>query len=217
MQALARLLGTDGFMPHGHCYLWQPALVWLHAASDGLIFLAYVSIPVTLAWFVRRRADLPFHWMFAAFGLFIVACGLTHAMEIWTLWVPLYWLSGTVKAVTAAVSVATAILMVRLVPQALRLPSPAALQRETAKRDRAEIRFRGVMEAAPDALVISGADGRIAMVNRQTEILFGYSRDELIGQPVEILVPPRLRQAHPVHRAAYMRQPGVRPLRAGME
>lgn len=217
MQALARMFGTGGFMPHGHCYLWQPALLWLHAASDGLIFLAYISIPITLAWFVRRRPDLPFQWTFVTFGLFILACGLTHAMEVWTLWVPLYWLSGTVKAVTAAVSIVTAILLVRLAPHAVRLPSHASMQREMSERSRAEQRFRGLMEGAPDALVITGPDGRIAMVNRQAEILFGYTREEMLGQLVEMLVPPRLRGIHPVHRATYMRQPGVRPMGIGME
>ena len=90
MDWLHRLFSSDGFMPHGHCYLWRPEVLWLHVLSDGLIFLAYVTIPITLVYFIRKRKDLPFDWMFFCFGVFIVACGTTHAMEIWTLWTPVY-------------------------------------------------------------------------------------------------------------------------------
>src|SRR5260221_8577412 len=123
------LFSADGFMPHGHCYLWRPGVLWLHILSDALITLAYFSIPFTLVYFVRRRKDLEFHWMFLCFAVFIVACGTTHLMEIWVIWHPTYWLSGAVKAITALVSVPTAILLLKLVPQALVLPSPAALQK----------------------------------------------------------------------------------------
>lgn len=124
------------FMPHGHCYLWKPELVWLHAVSDALIFLSYALIPVVLVYFVRKRKDLPFSWIFLAFGLFIVSCGVTHLMEIRTIWVPDYWISGLVKAVTAASSIITAICLIKLMPQALALPSPEQLK--VANRELAE-------------------------------------------------------------------------------
>ncbi|MEI9898536.1 MAG: hypothetical protein WDN28_32950 [Chthoniobacter sp.] len=128
-------------MPHGHCYLWTPGVVWLHVVSDGLIALAYYSIPITLAWFVRRRKDIDFRWMFVCFAVFILACGTTHLMEIWNVWHGSYWLSGTIKALTAAASVPTAILLTRLMPQALALPSPAALAQVNAALEE-EIRTR---------------------------------------------------------------------------
>lgn len=124
---------TDNLLPHGFCYAWDPRLVRLHLVSDVLIGLAYLAIPVALVHFIRRRTDLPFHWMFLLFGLFIVACGTTHWMEVWTLWNPNYWLAGGVKAVTAAASVPTAILLFLLIPKAMALPSIAQL--EAAKRD----------------------------------------------------------------------------------
>ncbi|MEJ1931938.1 ATP-binding protein, partial [Nostoc sp. NIES-2111] len=96
---------------------------------DGLIALAYYSIPATLFYFVRKRQDLPFYWMFLLFSGFIVACGTTHIMEIWTLWYPTYWTSGFLKAATALISVFTALALIPLVPQALVLPSPAQLER----------------------------------------------------------------------------------------
>ena len=128
-ELLKGLFSSDGFMPHGHCYLWNPELVWLHVVSDCLTALAYTSIPFTLVYLARKRKDIPFNWVFLCFGIFIIACGATHAMEIWTLWTPTYWLSGIIKAITAAASVTTAALLIRLVPQALALPTAEQLRR----------------------------------------------------------------------------------------
>jgi hypothetical protein len=97
---LSALLSTGLFMPQGHCYLWMPELVWLHVITDGLIAVAYYAMPLTLAFFVHRRNDLPFSWMFLLFGAFIIACGTTHIMAVWTLWHPTYWLAGGVKAIS---------------------------------------------------------------------------------------------------------------------
>ena len=88
-------------MPHGHCYLWQPGLVWLHVVSDVSHRLSYVAISLTLAYLVYRVRDLPFQWMYLAFGVFIVSCGFTHFMDVWTVWQPLYWLAGFIKVITA--------------------------------------------------------------------------------------------------------------------
>lgn len=138
MKFLDSLFLSIDFMPHGYCYLWKPGLIWLHAVSDSLIALAYFSIPVTLIYFIRKRRDLPFNWMFVSFGMFILACGTTHVMEVWTLWHGTYWLSGAIKAVTAMASVPTAILLVHLVPRALALPSTEAMKLEIAERERAQ-------------------------------------------------------------------------------
>lgn len=119
-----KLFSSHDLLPHGFCYQWKPALLWLHAISDTLIALAYFLIPVALIYFVRRRRDLPFSWMFVCFGVFIAACGATHLMEVWTLWVPAYWLSGGVKVITAIASVPTALFLIHLMPRALSLPSP---------------------------------------------------------------------------------------------
>jgi signal transduction histidine kinase len=129
---LERLFSTKDFMPHGMCYEWDPTVIWLHVVSDAMIALAYYSIPLTLVYFVRKRKDLAFDWMFVCFAVFIVACGTTHLMEILNIWHPTYWLSGVIKALTAIVSVATAILLIRLIPQALALPSPDQLRRSNA-------------------------------------------------------------------------------------
>src|SRR6267143_1964243 len=162
------LFSSDGFMPHGHCYLWNPGVVWLHLVSDALIVLAYYSIPMTLVYFVHKRKDLEFHWMFVCFAVFIVACGTTHLMEIWNIWRPYYWLSGGIKAITALASVPTAVLLVNLVPRALALSGPGALQaanqqlrKEVSEREKAEQKFKGLLESAPDGIVIVKQAGSV--------------------------------------------------------
>jgi signal transduction histidine kinase len=108
------------FLPHGYCYLWNRPLLYTHVISDLLIGLSYVAISLALAYFVyKSRKDIPFSAMFVAFGVFIIACGLTHFMEIWTLWRPDYWASGGLKAITAAASIATAAAMPFTIPSAI--------------------------------------------------------------------------------------------------
>ena len=143
---LMKLFSSD-FMSHGYCYLWRPEIIWLHAISDSIIALSYYVIPLTLVYFVRKRRDLPFHWMFLMFGIFIFSCGTTHLMEVWTLWHGTYRLAGVIKAITAVASVATAALFVRLVPEAVALPSPAQLRAANQDLER-EIQERRRVEQA---------------------------------------------------------------------
>lgn len=339
-------------MPHGYCYLWNPGLVWLHVISDSLIALAYFAIPVALFWFVRKRRDLGFSWMFVLFGVFIVSCGTTHLMEVWNLWHANYWLAGALKAITAVASVPTAILLFKLLPAALDLPNSsqwikanAALEtevrqrrdvelelrvneatyrfqaelidlthdaifvrdleskisywnrgavmlygwskeevrgqlshevlktrfpqplteiesqvyetgywegllvhtrkggaevivssrwalrcdlagnpvailesnRDVTQRKKEEEKFRNLLESAPDAMVIVDQEGKITLTNAQTERLFGYPREELLGQPVEILVPERFHGNHHGHRKGFYVAPRPRAMGAGLE
>jgi signal transduction histidine kinase/CheY-like chemotaxis protein len=121
-QAVTEMFSSRSYMPHAHCYLWQPNLIAIHGISDLLIGTSYLVISLTLAYLVyRAREHIPFHWMFLAFGLFIIACGMTHFMEVWTLWRPIYWLAGDVKVLAAMASVGTAIALPPLVPKILGL------------------------------------------------------------------------------------------------
>ncbi|MBV7536769.1 response regulator [Duganella sp. sic0402] len=138
----------ESFMPHGHCFLWIPSILWTSVISDALIALAYLTIPVSLVYFIRKRRDMPFDWMFIAFGVFILACGATHIADIWVVWHPDYVMSATLKAITAAASVVTAIAMVRLIPIALRIPSPAQLAAVNAELQKANDDLRAAMERA---------------------------------------------------------------------
>jgi PAS domain S-box-containing protein len=93
----------------------------------------------------------------------------------------------------------------------------SAAIRDITERKKAEDKFRGLLESAPDAMVIVGTDGHIVLVNAQTEKLFRYTRRELIGQPIELLVPVRYRPKHPSYRDGYINDPRPRPMGAGLE
>jgi len=196
----------ERMMPHGYCYAWQPSVLWLNVLSDAAIALAYFSIPITLTVFLRQRSDFPFSWVLSLFSMFILACGFTHSMGIWTVWNGDYGIHGLVKFVTAFVSVTTAVALVPVVPRALAFRSPAeyeaknlALQKQVVSRERAETRFRSFLESAPDATVIVDGVGNIKIVNAQAEKMFGYHRDELIGQPIKPLIPDQFEELHPTH------------------
>ena len=122
------LFDNQQFAPHGQCLLWQSNMLLLYAISDGAIAFAYFSIPLALAYFVAKRRDIAFRWVFVLFCVFILACGTTHVFDVWTLWNPDYGVAGLVKAFTAVSSVATAVMLWDLMPQALALPGPHQLQ-----------------------------------------------------------------------------------------
>lgn len=135
---LSRALLTTEFLPHLFCYLRNPRLIWTHVIADGLIGLAYFAISVTLAYLIQKgRRDIPFHWVFLAFGLFIIACGGTHFMEVVTIWVPVYVLSAVVKVFTALASVSTAVVLPFTVPRVLTLVQQAKSSQEATARLRA--------------------------------------------------------------------------------
>ncbi|MBA4189587.1 MAG: hypothetical protein C0467_16500 [Planctomycetaceae bacterium] len=114
---VAGLLDTTGFVPRAQCGSWTPRLIWLHIVSDLLIWLAYISIPLVLFAFARRK-ELPFPRVFRLFALFILACGFVHLIEAIIFFEPIYRISGVLKAFTAVVSLMT---VAALVPIARRL------------------------------------------------------------------------------------------------
>ncbi len=203
-------------MPHGHCYLWSPSLLWLHVICDALIVLSYFSIPLGLLYFLRKRSDLNFGSVIGCFALFIVACGTTHLLEIWNVWHSAYWLSGGVKAVTALASVSTAWWLIRLIPAAIALPSPArlreanaALKEEIATRENAEERIRqlnadlerreaeknaghfaAIVQSSFDAIIGKDLHGIVTSWNPGAERMFGFSAEEMVGHSITQIIPP---------------------------
>jgi len=151
---------AGGFLPHGFCYRWNPPLLLTHVASDVLIGASYVVISVALAVLVHRaRRDIPFSRLFVAFGLFIVACGMTHFMEVWTLWQPVYWLSGAVKVVTAVASVTTAAVLPAMVPRV-----------HATVRDATSARAREVAVAAAAARAAALEEQNAALAAQAAEL-----------------------------------------------
>ncbi len=147
MDFILNWLIPSQFMPHGHCYLWTPFLVWLYVISDSLIGISYYTIPVALLYFVRKRHDLQFNWVFIMFSLFIFACGTTHFISILTIWEPVYWLDAFVKSLTGIASGITAIMVWRLMPLALAVPSTTQLK-DTVTQLEHEVKQRITAEAS---------------------------------------------------------------------
>ena len=339
-------------MPHGFSYFWNAGLVRLNVISDSLIAVSYYTIAAVLFQFVRKRRDVPFAWMIALFGAITVASGTTHLTDVWDTWHTNFWTDGTIKAITAAASVSTAILAIVLLPRALEVPDvgdwlrtkarlehevrerreteldlrireaayreqaelldlthdaifvrsmnskitywnraaertygwsaeevrgrtthevlatrfPVAVQdiqdevitkglwegqlvhyhrggseiivssrwallrdasgnpqgflesnRDISQSVRAEKKFRDLLESAPDAIVMVDTNGRMQLVNAQAEKLFGYTREELVGQPVEMLMPARSHRSHVQHREGYSKSPHARAMGVGLE
>ena len=208
-----RLLDSSMLSPHGICLLWEPELIWLHVVSDASIAAAYFSIAFALAILVTKRRDLKFGWVYWAFAIFIMACGLTHVLSIYTLWVPIYGIEGMVKAATAVASVFTAAALWPLLPKILAIPSPfelrqvqAALEEEEIKsRDAALLlqqvrdaqramresvaRLTAIVETAVDGVILFDAQDRILLFNPACERLFGYRADEVMNRNVGMLMP----------------------------
>ena len=220
-----RLLDSSMFSPHGICLLWEPELIWLHVGSDALIAMAYFSIPIALAILVSKRRDLKFGWVYWAFGVFILACGFTHILSIYTLWVPIYGIEGLVKAATAMASVFTAGMLWPLLPELLTITSPFELRRVRAALEEEEMKGRGaermlaqfqetqralresmarltaVVETAVDGFILIDSRGRILLFNPACERLFGYRADEVFQENVKLLMP----RTYSLHHDDYLR------------
>lgn len=107
---LDTLLGVnETFMPHGHCYLWQPDILWTHVIADSLIAGAYVFIPISIALITRRNPPSLGYTIAMLFAAFIVLCGMTHLFNIYVIWHPAYEMQSYLKSATAIISVATAV------------------------------------------------------------------------------------------------------------
>lgn len=189
LNSMLDIFNGGPFVPHGHCYLWKTGLVGLHITADALIVLAYYSIPITLLYFVRQRKDLPFKRVFLLFGAFIILCGTTHLLDIWTLWYPTYWFSGAIKAATALVSILTATELVSLVPRALALPSPKELRQLNTDLEASQARLASILDTANDAIISISSSQQVTRFNRAAERLFGFDANEILGRPLHLLMP----------------------------
>ena len=184
---------------------WNPRFLWLRVLSESLIALAYLLIPFALARVVRGRKELPFKWIYFCFAAFAVSRGLTLAMDVGTLGHPISWVSGILRACTAAISLVALVVLLRVSPAILAIPGELA--------DR---RFKELIEDAPDAILQVDSLGKIVIANRTAEKMFGYTREELLGSNVDRLVPMGNRAAHPKHRDGFVDSGTTRAMGHGM-
>lgn len=115
----------DNFVAHGFLYLWQPDLVWLHALSDLIIALAYFAISVTLVTLLHSRKNaIPYSWILHLCAFCIFLCALSHIVGMISIWYPLYYLHGILKAFTAACAICTALILLPVLPLILKSLDP---------------------------------------------------------------------------------------------
>lgn len=197
---LGAFFDGSSLMPHGFCLLWQPELLALHVSSDVLTGLSYYSIPLALVYFVRKRRDVAFSWVFWLFAAFILACGTTHFFSVWTLWEADYAAQGLIKAATAIVSLLTAVALWLLMPKALALPSPSqlavanqALHREIAERRQAEERYTSFFNNLAEGLFVVAVrpDGGFVLetLNPAHTRATGLDPAQVCGRAVEDALP----------------------------
>ena len=122
IEYLSELWNTN-YMPHGHCYFWDPGIMWTHAISDSIIALAYFIIPVSLIKIVKKRNDFTYIWMLVLFAIFIWGCGATHVMDVINIWNPWYRIDSALRVITALASIGTAVMLIKVTPQLILFPS----------------------------------------------------------------------------------------------
>ncbi len=209
-----QLYKSTDFMPHGNCLLWNPTLLWLHAGSDVITGIAYYLIAVLLGYFIFKRRDIPYCWIFVLFTAFIFSCGTTHFMAAWTIYYPSYWAEGIIKAINAGISLGTAIVLFPMMEKLLTLPSlkkandeiaelnqqlerqVSELTSENIKRQKAENQLqeshsllKAVIEGTTDAIFMKDLQGRYILANNATLQALGKSAEELIGKDADALFP----------------------------
>lgn len=136
------LLTEGNLMPHGYCLVWRPDLLGMHVGGDLFTALSYFLIPFALIHLIRQRKDLAFNWVFVMFAAFITLCGITHIVSVLNIWHGYYFLEGVTKVATGLVSIATALMIWRMMPQFLELPSTETLTLKNAELARVEQTLR---------------------------------------------------------------------------
>jgi diguanylate cyclase (GGDEF)-like protein/PAS domain S-box-containing protein len=135
-EVVADAFNLTGLIPHGFCLKWNPILLWILVSSDSVITVSYFSIPFAIWFFAQKRPDVYHRGLFVLFGLFIIACGFTHLFDVLTVWSPNYWMTALAKAFTAVISLGAAIVMWRIMPEALRMPSAQQLEQAKSALER---------------------------------------------------------------------------------
>jgi signal transduction histidine kinase/ActR/RegA family two-component response regulator len=146
IRLLAQLFDTADFPPRWYSGNWTPVHGWLHIFADLGVWSAFVAISGVLLYHVSRRRELRFRWILWLFAALMLACGMTHFMEAVMFWWPAYRLAGSIKIVTAVVSWATVVALIRVAPRYLALPNPIAVEQELlSEADRRKDDFLAIL------------------------------------------------------------------------
>ncbi|MET0384082.1 MAG: PAS domain S-box protein [Burkholderiaceae bacterium] len=189
-------MGRNGYLPHGVCFAWSPFLLWGMVLADMVIAAAYFSIPLGILVFFRQRPEATFKRVATLFSVFILACGITHLSDVWTIWRPDYVLQVAAKWFTAIFSVITAVAVWRLIPVARTAPrvgeleaAVAELEKEIGRRLTAEERVTDIEQnlaltlASIDAgLITTDLAGNVVRMNEVTERITGWTQAEALGK-----------------------------------
>lgn len=192
MESITQQFLRGDYMPHGHCYLWQPHILWTHVLSDLLIATAYFSIPIAILIFMNKRKDIGYNNVFLLFSLFILFCGITHLFGIWTIWQGVYGYHGIAKAFTAIVSTITAFYLYKLLPDLLRVPTIEQYegiksQFGDSKQENAKLsglleghnQTKWMLNSIPISLILANDKGEVEFVNEKFEQEFGQSQPKV--------------------------------------
>jgi signal transduction histidine kinase/ActR/RegA family two-component response regulator len=196
IDVLWNTLDKAGLMPHGVCFLWREDLVYMHLLSDLTITLAYFSLPIFLTILVRKKPELKKSGVVPLFAMFILLCGVTHAFNIWVLFVPDYLAQGIVKTMAALVSLITAVLVWPLLPKLIAMPSQKELidtneqlRRQIEERKKAEARSERLaraIENMDELVVLLDRDERVLSGNRAWREVNGYPDEQsIVGASLE--------------------------------
>ncbi|CAN5223132.1 hypothetical protein BH23BAC1_BH23BAC1_26640 [soil metagenome] len=193
----------SNFIPHGHCYFWAPEILWPHAISDSIIALAYSSIPLTLIYIFKKRSDFKFIWIMILFAIFILGCGLTHVMDVINIWQPWYRLDNTIRAVTALASIGTAIVLVKVTPDIIKIPTAKQWQdvnnelkeqiKELKEKDKtieAFKQFESLTETLPQLVISTDNSGIAQFYNQRWYKFTGLSFEPLFLKALKKIVFP---------------------------
>lgn len=197
---------SSEYMPHGHCYFWDPGIVWANAISDSIIAIAYMTIPMTLLFIFRRRRDFSYIWMMALFAVFILGCGMTHVFDVINIWTPYYRTDSFIRIVTALASIGTAIMLIKITPKVILIPSAAEWKRvndeltsqinELKEKDKTIESFKHfeyLAETLPQLVWLNSPEGKPTFFNKRwynyTGLTIGEDLEELL---TKIIYPKHL-------------------------
>src|SRR5579883_3350122 len=170
----------NGFIPHGYCLQWDLPLIVTYVITDALVALSYYSIPAALFLVAfKKRQSVPLQPLLVLFGLFIAFCGGGHAIDIVSLWKPVYWLKALWNVGTASTSVITAIILFPKVLEFVHMPETAArLEREKSELEERQSLLHAVLDSVWSGIILADRDGKTLLYNAVAARILGCAPGE---------------------------------------